>query len=203
MLLKGSFRTLFYCVAGLSGPPRHALFHWTHLSVIRFIHSSLSWQACLFPQGDFIYHMRKAHLLEPKPLRCPQCEDFFCLFPSQLKQHLTIKHNIEVSIGWFLKRFHFVFLESSWFPRKKMNSLQKAKTKCYLWASFHDIWSLSNLSKLDIQKAISAKKIMIWKSFLCKNKLYIVVVLQPNFYLFARSSSFSLAFFLHVYGELF
>ena len=43
---------------------------------------------------------------------------------------------------------------------------------------------------------------MIWKIFLCKNKYYIVVVFIPNFYLSARSSSISLSFFLHIYGEL-
>merc|ERR1711989_280045 len=72
-----------------------------------------------------------------------------------------------------------------------------------LWASSHDIWSLSKSSKSDIQKAISAKQIMIQKIFLCKNKHYIVVVLVPNYYLSARSSSFFLAFFLLVYGEPF
>ena len=106
-------------------------------------------------------------------------------------------------IGWFLKRFHLVFLESSWFPKKKKILLKKAKTKDYLWASFHHIWSLSKSSKLDIQKYISAKQIMIWKMFLCENKNYTVVVLVPNFHLSARSSSFFHAFFLHVYGEPF
>jgi DNA-directed RNA polymerase subunit RPC12/RpoP len=47
-------------------------------------------------QGDFISHMRKTHFEEPKPLRCPQCEEFFCLFPSQLKHHLQVKHDVEV-----------------------------------------------------------------------------------------------------------
>ena len=50
------------------------------------------------------------------------------------------------SIGWFLKRFYLVFLEPSWFPRKEKILLWKAKTKGYLWASFHDIWSLSTSS---------------------------------------------------------
>jgi len=108
-----------------------------------------------------------------------------------------------ISIGWFLKRFYLVFLGSSWFPRKKKILLEKAKTKSYLWASFHDIWSMSKSSKLDIWKAISAKKTMIWKLFLWKNKHYNVVVLVPNFYLSARSSSIFLAFILHVYGEPF
>ena len=55
-----------------------------------------------------------------------------------------------------LKKVSFcIFTESSWFSRKKKILLQKAKTKCYLWASFHDIWSSSKSSKLDIQKAIS------------------------------------------------
>ena len=106
-------------------------------------------------------------------------------------------------IGWFSKRFHLTFLVPSWFPRKKRILLWKAKTKCYLWASFHDIWYLSKSSKLDIQMAISAKQIMIWKIFLCKNKPYIVVVLVPNLYLSAWSSSFCVAFFLLVYGEPF
>jgi len=70
-------------------------------------------------------------------------------------------------IGWFLRRFHLVILEPSWFPKKKTILLSKAKTKGYLWASFHDIWSWSKSSKLDIQKAISAKQIMIKKIFLC------------------------------------
>ena len=40
-------------------------------------------------------------------------------------------------IRWFLKRFHLVILEPSWFPRKKRILLWKAKIKCYLWASFY------------------------------------------------------------------
>ena len=108
-----------------------------------------------------------------------------------------------ISIGWFLKRFYLVFLGSSWFPRKQKILLEKAKTKSHFWASFHNIWSMSKSSKLDTWKAISAKKITIWKLFLRKNKYYNVVVPIPNFYLPAWSSSFFLAFFLHVYGESF
>jgi len=58
---------------------------------------------------------------------------------------------------------------------------------------------MSKSSKSDIQKAISAKKIIIQKLFFLKSKHYIVVLLVPNFHLSARSSSF----FLHVYGERF
>ena len=99
------------------------------------------------------------------------------------------------NIGWFLKRFHLAVLVSSRFPREKRILPWKAKTKYYLWASFHDIWLLSKSLELDTQKAISAKKIMIWKSFLCKNRHYIVVVLVLNFHLSARSSSFFFGIF--------
>ena len=50
-------------------------------------------------------------------------------------------------IMWFLKRFHLAFLVPSWFPWKKRILLWKAKTKCYLCASFHEIWLLSKSSK--------------------------------------------------------
>ena len=113
-------------------------------------------------------------------------------------------HHVNVWIvGWFLKRFHLIFLKSSWFPRKKKNLLHKASTKCYQGAKFHDIWSWWKSSKFAIQWAISAKIIMILKSFLCKNTHYIVNVLVPNFHLSGRSSSFFLAFFLRVYGDTF
>jgi len=69
--------------------------------------------------------------------------------------------------------------------------------------SEHDIWSLSKSSKSDIQKAISAKQIMIWKMFLRKNKHYVVIVLLPYSYLFARSSSFFLHFFFSFMENLF
>ena len=62
---------------------------------------------------------------------------------------------------------------------------------------------MSKSSKLDIQRAITAEKLMIQKSFSCKNKHYIVVVLVPNFHLSARPSSFFLASFSHVYEEIF
>ena len=92
--------------------------------------------------------------------------------------------------------FHLVFLESSWFPKKKKSILLKeAKTKGYLWAGFHDSWSLSKSSKSNIKKAISDKRIMIQKLFLCTNKNYIAVVLVTNFYLSATSSSFSSGIF--------
>ena len=46
--------------------------------------------------------------------------------------------------------------------KKKITIESKGqRAKGYLWASFHDIWSLSKSSKLDTQQAISAKKIMI------------------------------------------
>ena len=51
------------------------------------------------------------------------------------------KYQAKQDIGWFLKRFHLILLASSWFPKKKQNLLWKAKTKRYLAASFHDIWS--------------------------------------------------------------
>ena len=108
-----------------------------------------------------------------------------------------------VNTRWFLTTFYLVLLGPSWFPRSKRILLWKAEIKCYLWASFHDFWPLLKSTKSDIEKAISAKQIMIWKLFLCKNKHYNVVVLVPNFHLPARSSSFFLAFFLHVNGEPF
>ena len=108
-----------------------------------------------------------------------------------------------LSIGWFLKRFHLAFLEPSWFPRKKKILLWIAKTKGYLWPSFHDIQPSSKSPKLDIQMAISAKQIMIWKIFLCKRKHNIGVVLVPNFHLSASSSSFFLAFFFTFMENLF
>ena len=58
--------------------------------------------------------------------------------------------------------------------------------------SFHVIWALPILSKLDINK------------FYAKiNTMYIIVVLEPNFYLFTRSYLTFLEFFFHVYGEPF
>ena len=112
------------------------------------------------------------------------CAHYGC--PKEIGQH----------IGWFLKKVSFGVFSI-------IILLWKAKIKCYLWASFYDIWPLPKSSKLDIQKAISAKQFKFWKIFLCKNKHYIVVVLVPNFHLSARSSSFFFAFFLFVYGELF
>ena len=44
---------------------------------------------------------------------------------------------------------------------------------------------------------------MIQKLFLCKNKHYIVIVLKPNFHLYARSFSFFLAFFFTFMENLF
>ena len=60
---------------------------------------------------------------------------------------------------------------------------------------------MSKSSKLGIQKAISAKRIIIWKMFLCKNTYFIDVILVPSFHLSARSSLFFLAFFFLVYGK--
>ena len=121
-----------------------------------------------------------------------------------LTNDLWVSHTrIYYNIGWFLQRFHSVVLVSSWFPRKIRILLWKAKTKGYLCVSFQDFWSLSKSSKSDIQKATSAKQIIIWKIFLCKNNHYNVVVLVPDFHLSARSSSFFLAFFLLIYGEPF
>ena len=36
---------------------------------------------------------------------------------------------LQLDIGWFLKRFHFVFLESSWLPRKKKNYYRKQRQR--------------------------------------------------------------------------
>ena len=57
----------------------------------------------------------------------------------------------------------------------------ESKDKGYLWASFHDIWLLSKSSKLDIQKAISAKQIMIWKISLCKKNTTLLSYLYQTF----------------------
>ena len=47
----------------------------------------------------------------------------------------------DLNIGWFLKRFHLLFLESYWFPRKKKNYHGKQRQSAISehWASFHDI----------------------------------------------------------------
>ena len=47
------------------------------------------------------------------------------------------------------------------------------------------------------------EKNTILKSFLSKNEHYNIVVLVPNYYFPARSSSFLLPFFLRVHGEPF
>ena len=89
------------------------------------------------------------------------------------------------------------------FQGRKKVLLQKAKAEGYHCVSCHDIWSVSRSSKFDIKKALSVKTIMNRTLFLCINKHYIVVVLVPNFYLFARSSLFFRAFFLYIYENLF
>ena len=63
--------------------------------------------------------------------------------------------------------------------RKKLQ--KKANTEGYLWARFHDIWSLSKSSKLDIWKAISAKKSWFAIHFYAKTntklRLYFIFLL--------------------------
>ena len=60
-----------------------------------------------------------------------------------------------------------------------------------------------NHKKLDIDIAISARKIKIWNLFFGKKNHHIVVVYVPSFHFSARSSSFFLAVFLHIYGSIF
>ena len=48
--------------------------------------------------------------------------------------------NDEVCIGWFLKRFHLIFLESSWLPRKKKKFTIEIKDKVLSLSKF--LWYL-------------------------------------------------------------
>ena len=98
---------------------------------------------------------------------------FFSLFGSPLSTRRLVCSSIRAKTKewkgrWCVKHhfcqfscmgFYLVFLVSSRFPKKTRIILWKAKTKYYLLASFHDIWPESKSSKLDIQKAISAKRI--------------------------------------------
>ena len=54
-----------------------------------------------------------------------------------------------------------------------------------------------------MKKTISAKMIKISKSFLCKDKHCIIVVLVPSFHASAISSSVFLVFWLHFSGSIF
>ena len=102
---------------------------------------------------------------------------WFCVQKVSKMASENAKNQYKILSGCIGCDSFLVFLESSGFPRGTK------KTKGFLWASFHDIWPWSKSSKFEIWKATSAKKIMIQKLFLCKNKHYIVVLLAPNFLL--------------------
>ena len=96
----------------------------------------------------------------------------------------------------------FSFLETKMIVKIQSKTFLRI-TWYYLWETFHDIWSLSKIWKLDIKNAISARKMKILKQvFLQKKKKNkqtktthsFVVVWVPNLYLSARSFLFLLAF---------
>ena len=111
---------------------------------------------------------------------------------------LHVKNN-----GSSKKKYHLAFSALSRLPWIKIFLQQKLLTKYYLWASFEGIWSMSKLSKLDIQMAISAIKIKLRKKFFCRNVYHDVVAHVPNFQLSARSSSFFSAVFPSLSWTLF
>ena len=115
--------------------------------------------------------------------------------------YLIVIHSIiDYDNGLFIEKFHLAFSALSRLLWMKIFLQQKQLTKYYLWVSFEDIWSMSKLSKLDIQMAISAIKIKFTKKIFCKNVYHDVVAHVPNFQLSARSSSLFSAFFLHFYS---
>ena len=111
--------------------------------------------------------------------------------------------NFDLNNGSSKKKYHLAFSALSRLPWIKIFLQQKLLTKYYLWASFEGIWSMSKLSKLDIQMAISAIKIKLRKKFFCRNVYHDVVAHVPNFQLSARSSSFFSAVFPSLSWTLF
>ena len=77
--------------------------------------------------------------------------------------------NDEVCIGWFLKRFHLIFLESSWLPRKKKKLTLKRYDKVLFLTKFS--WHLVMVKIIKIrhlrghisQNNHDSKPIFIWK----------------------------------------
>ena len=104
------------------------------------------------------------------------------------------------------KKLTWGILESNRLPSKKMMFVVSNKDKVLSLSKLPRnlaIVKIIKSSEFDIKKAISAKIIKLWESFLSKNKNYIAIVLVPSFSVSARSSLFFHVFWLHFSGSIF
>ena len=123
--------------------------------------------------------------------------------------HWSVRRYVTPSL-WRRKKFFVAsydmypaLLEFFWQPRTRLLFSMESKDRVSSLSKFTKCSVMVKFISLNNSKAISAKKVMILKSCLCKNWYYIAFVHVPGCYLSARSFSVFLEFlrntlYLHI-----